>query len=192
MPGWHISSKAGTGRGGAKEAPPEGQSPLLSLLRLRKPVPGPATPSKQTPPSEEAEQTMATVRQANGSTASRTFTPRVSSPTQRAPAKRPPPSVTANTAGNRLLPLYTAPPSGICSSAILVIFSQTPRWFWLSGNTKELKCVTEKPAPRCPMSVGVPTHVHTQTRTRTHKNTHTDTTKQPTPPAQNAYLMHRS
>ena len=118
---------------------------------------------------------MAMVRQANGITAWLTFTPHVSSPTHRAPAKCPPPSVTANTAGNHPLPLYTAPPCGICSSAILVIFSRTPRWSWLSGNTKEPKCVTEEPAPGRRLSVGVPTHVHTQTRTRTHRNTHTHT-----------------
>lgn len=39
----------------------KGRASLLSLLRLRKPVPGPANPNKQTPSSEEAM-----VRQANG------------------------------------------------------------------------------------------------------------------------------
>ena len=45
----------------------------------------------------------------------------------------PGPSVTTNTVRNLPWPLYTSPPSGICSSAILVTFSQTPRWSWLSG-----------------------------------------------------------
>lgn len=45
-----------------------------SFLRLRKPVPGPKTPKKQIPSSEEAEQTMVLVWQANGSTILLPFT----------------------------------------------------------------------------------------------------------------------
>ena len=149
----------------------KGRASLLSLLRLRKPVPGPATPNKQTPSSEEAM-----VRQANGMAAplhQRSHHMLLHPPKEHQHRALLP--VTASTAGSRPLPLYTAPPSGICSSATLAVSSQTPRWSWLSANTKEPKSVTEEPAPRRHVSVGVPTHVHKQelahTRTHTHHQT---------------------
>lgn len=52
------------------------------------------------------------------------------------------PSVTADTAGSPHLLLCTARPCGICFSAILVTFSQTPRWSWLSGERKKRKLIS--------------------------------------------------
>lgn len=116
-----------------------------SFRSWRSLVPGPVTPYEQFHVLRRPEPTAAVVSEANGSTVSLTFIDSsLFRPPQRPPPRDPYPSVTSSTAGNLPLLLYTALPSGICSSAILVTSSQTPKSSWLSGEIHEPKHISEE------------------------------------------------